>query len=134
MDASGKILSKASESFDVLVKALRDDEDLAVHVTGEPLLLERGQRLKRNLQELISRVISPKAALRLLVDEIIHTSTYCSTVGKKVLGLCVPRRAVQASIESGRSVQTAPPGNCTVQIIEMESLWPPPQPRAGTAQ
>ncbi len=107
MDTSGQTLPKASESFTVLVKALRDDEDLAVHVTGQPLLLERGQRLERNLREFISRNISAKAALRLLVDEIIHTSTLSSTVGEKVLGLCIPRRAVQASIESGRSVLLA---------------------------
>lgn len=107
MDNSGKMLPKASQSFTVLLKALRDNEDLAVHAVGEPLLLERGQRLERNLRKFISKDISPKAALRLLVDEIIHTSTFSNTVGKNVLGLCIPRRAVRASIESGQSVLIA---------------------------
>jgi hypothetical protein len=107
MDASGQVLSTANDNFAVLVKALRDGEDLAIHVSGQPLLLERGQRLERNLRKLITREISPKAALRLLVDEVIHTAELSSTVGKKVLGLCIPRRAAQKVVESGKSVLLA---------------------------
>ena len=51
--------------------------------------------------------MSPKAALRLLVDEVIHTSGQRHTVGKKVLALCIPRHAVQSGIETGRSAMIA---------------------------
>jgi hypothetical protein len=107
MDASGRMLSKAEETFSVLTNALKDPDDLAIHVIGQPLQLERGQRLERNLRKLITREISPKAALRLLVDEVIHTSGQFHSVGKKVLGFCIPRQAVQSSIETGRSVMIA---------------------------
>jgi hypothetical protein len=107
IDASGRMLSKTDDTFAVLLKALHDGEDLAIHVVGQLLLLERGQRLERNLRRLITRQISAKAALRLLVDEVIHTSGQFHTVGEKVLGLCIPRRAVQSSIESGQSVLLA---------------------------
>jgi hypothetical protein len=107
MDAYGQVLSTANDSFAVLVKVLHDGEDVAIRVSGQPLLLERGQRLERNLRKLITREISPKAALRLLVDEVIHTAELSSTVGKKVLGFCIPRRAAQKAIESGKSVLLA---------------------------
>jgi hypothetical protein len=107
MDASWQMLAKANDDFTVLVHALHDGEDLAIHVIGQPLLLERGQRLERNLRKLITREISAKAALRLLIDEVIHTSKQFRTVGEKVLALCIPQRAIQSSIESGRSVLLA---------------------------
>jgi hypothetical protein len=107
MDASWQMTSKPYETFSVLVNALHDSEDLAIRAVGQPLMLERGQHFERNLRKLITRELSPKAALRLLVDEVIHTSEQFHTVGKRVLGLCIPRRAIQSSIESGRSVLLA---------------------------
>ncbi len=108
LDPSGAPLPATASTFSVLgPSALKDGQDLAIHVIGQRLRLERGQRLERNLHKLVSKEISAKAALRLLVDEVIHTSGYSSTVGNKVLGLCIPRRAVQSSIESGRSVLLA---------------------------
>jgi hypothetical protein len=107
MDASGRVLSKVNDNFAVLTKALHDGEDLSLLVIGQPLSSERGNALERNLRELVARRISAKAALRLLVDEVIHTSGQSHTVGRRVLGLCIPRGAVQASIESGQSVLIA---------------------------
>lgn len=104
MDPSGRMLSKAEETFAVLTNALNDRDDLAIHVFGQPLQLERGRRLERNLRKLITKEISPKEALRLLVDEVIHSSGQFRKVGKKILGLCIPRWAVQSSIDTGRSV------------------------------
>jgi hypothetical protein len=106
-DESGRPLHEPNEVFAVLVWALRDAEDLRIQVAGQPLLLGRGRLLQRNLRRLITREISPKAALRLLVDEVIHTAGLSNSVGKKVLGLCIPRRAAQSAIESGNSVLLA---------------------------
>jgi hypothetical protein len=106
-DGSGKNLPEPNKEFAVVVGALRDAEDLRIQVAGQPLLSGRGTLLERNLRRLISREISPKAALRLLVDEVIHTAGLSTTVGKKVLGLCIPRRAAQAMIDSGESVLLA---------------------------
>jgi hypothetical protein len=107
-DATGRMLfTEPAESFAVLLHALHDEEDLWTYVIGQPLQLERTKRLERNLQNLVKREMSPKAALRLLVDEVIHTSGQRHTVGKKVLGLCIPKRAVQSSTETGRSVMIA---------------------------
>jgi hypothetical protein len=107
LDISGRTLAQAQHAFAIYTKALRDDEDLSLHIIGQPLVLERGQRLERNLRMLITREISANAAIRRLVDEIIHSSGLYSTVGKKVLCLCIPRRAVQASIASGLSAMLA---------------------------
>jgi hypothetical protein len=107
VDVSGRMLSTRDGAFHVLLSALPDGEDLAIHVVGQPLLLVRGQHLERNLRKLITREISARAALRLLVDEIIHTSGLVHAVGKRVLGLCIPRRAAQSTIESGQSMMIA---------------------------
>ena len=107
-DVTGRILfTEPAESFAVLLHALQDGEDLWTYVIGQPLQLERTKRLERNLQNLVKREMSPKAALRLLVDEVIHTSGQRHTVGKKVLALCIPRHAVQSGIETGRSAMIA---------------------------
>lgn len=106
-DGSGRHLHEPNEGFAEFVWALRDDGDLRIQVAGQPLLSGRDTLLERNLRRLITREISPKAGLRLLVDEVIHTAGLSTTVGKKVLGLCIPRRAAQAAIESGKSVLLA---------------------------
>ena len=106
-DGSARQLSEPNEGFATSIRALRDTEDLRIQVAGQRLLSERGPLLARNLRKLISREISPKAALRLLVEEVIHTAGLSTTVGRKVLGLCIPRRAAQAAIESGESVLLA---------------------------
>jgi hypothetical protein len=106
-DGSGRPLPEPNEEFAVLVGALRDAEDLRIQVAGQPLLSGRGPLLQRNLRRLITREISPKAALRLLVDEVILTAGLSTTVGKNVLGLCIPRRAAQSAIESGKSALLA---------------------------
>ena len=46
-------------------------------------------------------------ALRLLVDEVIRTSGYCSAVGWKVLGFCIPRNAAKRFFETGQQAMLA---------------------------
>lgn len=41
------------------------------------------------------------------MEEVIHTAGVYSVVGKKVLGLCIPRRAAEGGIKSGKSVLVA---------------------------
>ena len=103
MDTSGQTLATAEGTFRILPDALGDERDLAVRVIGQSLMWGRRQHLERNIGKLITREISPKEALRLLVDEIVNSSASFSTVGKKVLALCIPRKAAHSAMESGRS-------------------------------
>jgi hypothetical protein len=107
LDASGQLLPTSQDTFRVLTNALQDNQEYTIHVFGQPLLLERGQRLERNVRTLVEKEISPKAALRLLVDEVIHSAGRFQTVGKKILGVCIPRKAVEKSIKTGQSVMLA---------------------------
>ena len=107
IDASGKSLSTVSESFGTFVHGLNDNEDIALSVIGQPLTLERGQLLERNLRKIVTREISAKEALRLLVDEVIHTSTKSNTVGRNILALCIPGAAAENHIATGKSILLA---------------------------
>jgi hypothetical protein len=72
---------------------------------------------------LVKREIGPRAALRLLVDEIVNTSLAEKnpTVGSKILGFCIPKSSVQRQIESGSSVMLAKqPDNDTVTFAYFE--------------
>ena len=88
LDESGNMLVEPRESFDCRVRALRDEEEFLWHCVGQPIRQDRAKNLERNLRRLIAREIGPKETLRLLVDEIINTSTKekCASVGSKVLG------------------------------------------------
>ncbi len=101
IDGTGQIVSTANDVFTVFAKALNDSEDLAIYVVGHPLSLDRRQRLEGKLRDLVTRNISPKAALGLLVAEITYTSTRTDTVGQKILGFCIPRKAALAGMQSG---------------------------------
>lgn len=81
MDASGQNLAMADETFKIWVKPLREEEDLVIQVIGQPLHTDRMRGLERNLRNLVTRALSPKAALRLLVDEVINSSKQFHTVG-----------------------------------------------------
>jgi hypothetical protein len=107
LDVFGRAVPSPLDHFNVFVGGLNDGDDVAVHQVGQTLPKDREQLLRRNLSKLIKREISAKAAMRLLVDEVVHSSTLNSSVGKKVLGLCIPLRAVESSIESGRSALLA---------------------------
>jgi hypothetical protein len=106
-DASGRMLTQPADSFASFVKAFREQDDPMICIIGHPLMDGRVHLLKRNLRRLVAHEISPKEALRLLVDEVIYTAGFADTVGKKVLALCIPRKAAQRGIESGPSTLRA---------------------------
>jgi hypothetical protein len=67
------------------------------------------------MNRLVKRDIGPSEALRLLVEEIISTSSRQSTVGSKILALSIPRQCVKKQLESGSSSMMAiPPSRETV--------------------
>jgi hypothetical protein len=93
MDVSQRSAPNSLECFNPFRKALRDDETSFGVSIGESLMVVRSQQLRRNIDRLAARLIGPKEALRLLVDEIIHTSVVEKRpgVGSKILGFCIPR-------------------------------------------
>jgi hypothetical protein len=105
MDSSQRRAHAPLESFASFRKALRDEESSCCEVIGLPLSIHRARQLRRNIDRLAQRLIGPKEALRLLVDEIIHTSVAekQSTVGSKVLGFCIPRKSAEAYFKTGRA-------------------------------
>jgi hypothetical protein len=109
LDESGQVLSVPRDLFDRRIRALRDDEEFLWTSVGQPLGQDRGQRLCRNLRRLVVREIGPKEALRLLIEEIIHTSIQekCSAVGSKILGFCIPKRSVELQLQTGSSSMLA---------------------------
>jgi hypothetical protein len=107
VNASGQEAERPLESFSASRRYLREQEDLLWTAAGERVITSRAGSLDKNLRRLIRREIGPKEALRLLVDEVIHTSKYCSSVGSKVLGFCIPKKAAQQFFEKGKQVMLA---------------------------
>jgi hypothetical protein len=102
-DNQGKPLAVPSDVFAVHLRLLRTEEDFAGHSVGQPLPPERATALTRNLRRLIEHSIGPKDALRYLVDEIQCTSQAASTVGDRILAMCIPFAAVQKMLNTGHS-------------------------------
>jgi hypothetical protein len=65
--------------------------DFHFETVGVRLPPERARSLARNIYSLLRRRIGRQELLRLLVDEIVHTSTYEPMVGDKVLAMRIPR-------------------------------------------
>jgi hypothetical protein len=65
--------------------------------------------LERNLGTLAERRIGPREALRLLVEEIVHSSVRekVASVGSSVLGLCIPRRSAEEFLRTGHFTMLA---------------------------
>jgi hypothetical protein len=108
-DAEGRPLAQPSDTFVSLLMVLRESKPFIAHVIGQPLREERKRELSRNIGRLVSREIGPKETLRLLVDEIVNTSMSDrnGSVGAKILGCCVPRRAAEESLNTGQFMMIA---------------------------
>lgn len=113
-DLLGQVASTPLDSFNSFWHVLRDEEESFGHLLGEPLGPERGDNLRRNIRRLVERKIGPQETLRLLVDEIVHTSETCPTVGSKILGFCIPKESVLAGFKRGRSMILATQPNSRV--------------------
>lgn len=109
-DKRGQPLSKANNVFDCRTYYLKQAQDFLADVEGTPIGSERKELLVRNLRKLVAREIGPRETLRLLVDEILSTSKALAvtdrvpTVGTKILGLCIPRQAVECQLKVGGSL------------------------------
>jgi hypothetical protein len=111
------------DSFVNLLKVLGADEPVFSRSIGQPVRNDRAHQVVRNLNRLVKRGIAPRAALRLLVDEIVNTSLVekHSAVGPKVLGFCVPKNSAQHQLETGRSAMLAKqPDNETTTFTYFE--------------
>jgi hypothetical protein len=104
-DASGQALREPEASFASLLKVLVAEQSHFLWVIGQPIRSSRGELLDRNIRRLLSRKIGPAATLRLLVDEIVHSSCVEKNpfVGSRVLALCIPKSSAQRQIEAGQS-------------------------------
>jgi hypothetical protein len=107
IDATGKPSSEPLHSFNAFRISLKQEETLKCCTTGELIAKDRAEDLARNLRRLIAREIGPKDALRLMVDEIINSSRLHSSVGSKILGFCIPRKAVETVFEKGNNLMVA---------------------------
>jgi hypothetical protein len=107
IESSRQVASQPLDTFNSFFQLLRDGEEFAYESLGMPLRKEREEKLKRNILRLVERRIGPQETLRLLVDEIIHTSETCDSVGSKILGFCIPRECARLRFETGRVAMLA---------------------------
>jgi len=105
-DDAGAPLPHPGSSFASLMKVLVV-EHLFYWIIGQPIRQDRERQFLNKLQRLVRREIGPRAALSLLVDEIVNTSVTNPIVGTKVLGFCIPKARVQRRIETGHSAMLA---------------------------
>jgi len=106
-DESGKKRAQPANSFLDFVQAPRDGQPFVWATVGRPIDQQRIEQLDKNLGLLVNREITPKAALRLLVDEIVYKSSRDDKVGSKILGFCIPKNSVLRQLETGMSFMTA---------------------------
>lgn len=91
MDANGGPTGEASSTFSVRVRSHVGYGIFATRTLGQILSQSRYRAMTRALKNLARRKAGPEAAMRLLVDEIRHTSRYQRTVGMKVMCVCIPK-------------------------------------------
>jgi hypothetical protein len=108
-DDSGQPLAQPADSFAGLLKVLPSNERFFYWEVGQPITTHRREHLKKNLEYVAKGEVGPRVALKLLVDEIVHTSVTEKNpaVGSKVLGFCIPKSSVQRQIETGHSAMLA---------------------------
>lgn len=126
LDESGSALAEPRDHFTQNLRALRDEEEFLWGSFGQPLCHERAAVLERNLRRLISREIGPREALRLLVDEVVHTSTTekVGSVGSKVLGYCIPKQAAESAVKTGNFMLLAQhPNETTASFAYFDPLY-----------
>lgn len=107
IDDKGQHLVVPSDVFTGHFRALKTDEGFAGHSVGQPLPAKRTTTLDRNLRNLIKRSIGPKEALRYLVKEIQFTSQSATSVGDRVLAMCIPLASVQNMLSTGNALMLA---------------------------
>jgi hypothetical protein len=107
----GAVLDSPGKQFGRVVVPLEPGDLFDLRVVGQPLRSQRRDVvLRRTLRKLLHHGVSDGLILKLLVDEVIYTSRHLgerSSVGQKVLATVIPRRAVEASAESGASMLMA---------------------------
>jgi hypothetical protein len=113
-DLSGQVAPEPLDSFHAFLRVLGEEEESYGHLLGEPLGIERAQNLRRNIRRLVERQLGPQETLRLLVDEVIHTSDISPTVGSKILGFCIPKESARARFETGQLMMLATQPNSRV--------------------
>lgn len=109
LDETGQLLPLPRAQFDRTIRSLKDDEAFLWYAIGQPLGQDRVSPFERNLRRLVARDIGPKEVLRLLVAEVLHThhTKTPRTVGKKILGFCIPKKAVELQLQTGQSMALA---------------------------
>ena len=115
LDSDWRPLPDSRPTFDFTTRVLNEDGPVYWAAFGHPLGQDRYQTFTRNMNRLVTRDIGPREALRLLVEEIVSTSSRQSTVGSKILALSIPKQCVEKQLESGSSTMMAiPPTRETV--------------------
>jgi hypothetical protein len=113
-ELSGQVAPQPLGTFNSFLRVLGQDEPSYGHLLGEPLTTNRAENLRRNIRRLVERQIGPQETLRLLVDEIVHSSESRPTVGSKILGFCIPKESARVRFETGRSVMLATQPNSSL--------------------
>lgn len=88
---NGAWSSTAADELSRHYRFLEIGEPAAVVSIGCDLARKRYKMLLRAIKAIEERALSPAASLRLLVNEIISTSSREPLVGEKVLATCIPR-------------------------------------------
>ena len=103
LDDDGSWLSKPRDEFNYKHEFLPEDVEFRVTAIGEPMRDYRISPLNRNIRLALKRGVGPQELLRIIVEEVIFTSKVKNTVGDKVLGMCIPKVAVERTYQTGRS-------------------------------
>lgn len=103
LDSDWRPLPDSRPTFDFTTRVLNEDGPVYWAAFGQPLGEDRYHAFTRNMNRLVTRDIGPAEALRLLVDEILSTSSRQPTVGSRILALSIPKQCVERQLNSGSS-------------------------------
>jgi hypothetical protein len=93
-----RALAASSDSFVRIFHTLRRNSTFELIVIGQPLRSNRVHKLRRKIRRFADRRISSRETLKLLVEEIVHTSQSNPTVGSKVVAMSIPIKAIARSL------------------------------------
>lgn len=97
----GLYLQNADNQFTVKISGMPKDDSFGITVIGEPMNRSQIKRVDRLLKKVNKNGNPPSAALRVIKDEIIVSSNTKETVGKKILGMCLTKKAVELGLLRG---------------------------------
>lgn len=106
-ESSGKERPRPTVEFVHFTNWLTDDRKWAAKLAGQDMSDAQVRQQRRLYNRLAAADISPRTVLEHMARAVSETAMRNSTVGSRVLCMCIPRNGVEQALTTGRSMLLA---------------------------